>query len=155
MMSPASSSHTLNIHIQIFRFLHSVLLTRRSSGFVQCSANVAVRTVFSERGCSGISEGSAAFTFKVTRSQINRHPPEQWLVSTSRWSQHIRLIHQHRHFHQYNETNVMHFLFNLFRIKGLCMFQALLAHPQEVPHKTALGTLCVCYVSWLGCSQLT
>jgi hypothetical protein len=37
--------------------------------------------------------------------------------------------------YQYNGTNVMHFLFNLLRIKGLYMFRALLAHPQEVLHK--------------------
>jgi hypothetical protein len=36
--------------------------------------------------------------------------------------------------YQYNETNVMHFSFNLLRIKGLCMFRALLAHPQEALH---------------------
>jgi hypothetical protein len=34
--------------------------------------------------------------------------------------------------YQYIETNVMHFLFNLFRIKGLYMFWALPAHPQKV-----------------------
>jgi hypothetical protein len=33
--------------------------------------------------------------------------------------------------HQYSETYVTHFLFNLSRIKGLCMFRALLAHPQK------------------------
>jgi hypothetical protein len=32
--------------------------------------------------------------------------------------------------HQYTETNVMHFLFSLLRIKGLYMFRALLAHLQ-------------------------
>jgi hypothetical protein len=31
----------------------------------------------------------------------------------------------------YSETNVMHFLFNLLRIKGLYMFRALFAHPQD------------------------
>jgi hypothetical protein len=31
---------------------------------------------------------------------------------------------------QCSEMNVMHFLFNLLRIKGLYMFRALLAHPQ-------------------------
>jgi hypothetical protein len=31
--------------------------------------------------------------------------------------------------YHYSETNVIHFLFNLLRIKGLCMFRALLAHP--------------------------
>jgi hypothetical protein len=32
----------------------------------------------------------------------------------------------------------MHFLFNLLRIKGLNMFRALLAHPQEALHKRHL-----------------
>jgi hypothetical protein len=40
--------------------------------------------------------------------------------------------------YQYIETNVIHFLFNLLRIKGLYMFQALLAHPQEVLQKRHL-----------------
>jgi hypothetical protein len=39
---------------------------------------------------------------------------------------------------QYIETNMMHFLFSLFRIKGLYMFRALLAHPQEALHKRHL-----------------
>jgi hypothetical protein len=39
---------------------------------------------------------------------------------------------------QYSETNVMHFPFNLLRIKGLYMFRALLAHPQEALHKRHL-----------------
>jgi hypothetical protein len=47
---------------------------------------------------------------------------------------------------QYNETNVMHFLFNLLRINGLYMFRALLAHPQEAPHKRHL-VYCVRVVS--------
>jgi hypothetical protein len=37
--------------------------------------------------------------------------------------------------YQYSETNVMHFLFNLLSIKGLYMFRALLAQPQEALHK--------------------
>jgi hypothetical protein len=40
--------------------------------------------------------------------------------------------------YQYSETNVMHFLFNLLRIKGLYMFRAILAHPQEALHKLHL-----------------
>jgi hypothetical protein len=40
--------------------------------------------------------------------------------------------------YQYRKTNVMHFLFNLLRIKGLYMFRALLAHPQEALHKRHL-----------------
>jgi hypothetical protein len=52
--------------------------------------------------------------------------------------------------HQYSETNVVHFLFSLLRIKGLYMFRALLARLQEVLHKRhLLYLLCACYVSWL------
>jgi hypothetical protein len=36
---------------------------------------------------------------------------------------------------QYSKTNVMHFLFNLLRIKCLYMFRALLAYPQEAINK--------------------
>jgi hypothetical protein len=36
---------------------------------------------------------------------------------------------------QYDEIKVMQFLFNLLKIKGLYMFRALLAHPQEALHK--------------------
>jgi hypothetical protein len=32
---------------------------------------------------------------------------------------------------QYSEANVMLFLFSLLRIKGLYIFRALLAHPQD------------------------
>jgi hypothetical protein len=39
---------------------------------------------------------------------------------------------------QHSETNVMHFLFNLLRIKGLYMFRALLAHHQEELHRRHL-----------------
>jgi hypothetical protein len=39
---------------------------------------------------------------------------------------------------QYSETNVMHFLSSLLRIKGLYMFRELLAHPQEVLNKRHL-----------------
>jgi hypothetical protein len=39
---------------------------------------------------------------------------------------------------QYNETSVMHFSFNLLRIKGFNMFRALLAHPQEALNKRHL-----------------
>jgi Na+/phosphate symporter len=50
------------------------------------------------------------------------------------------------HFNQYSETNVMHFLFNLLRIKGLYMLRALFAHPQEVVHKRHL-VYCVRVIS--------
>jgi hypothetical protein len=39
---------------------------------------------------------------------------------------------------QYNETNVIHFSFNLVRIKGLYTFRALFAHPQVALHKRHL-----------------
>jgi hypothetical protein len=60
--------------------------------------------------------------------------------------------------YQYSETNVMHSVFNLLSIKGLYIFRALLAHPQEALHKRHL-VYCVrvksvsCYPDW--CSQLT
>jgi hypothetical protein len=53
--------------------------------------------------------------------------------------------------YQYNETNVMHFLFDLLRIKGLCMFRALLVHPQEALNKLHL-LYCVCVMS-VGCTR--
>jgi hypothetical protein len=49
-------------------------------------------------------------------------------------------------YYQYSETNVMHFLFNLLKIKGLYMFRALLAHPQEALNKWHL-VFCVCVMS--------
>jgi hypothetical protein len=40
--------------------------------------------------------------------------------------------------YQYSETNVIHILFNLLRIKGLYMFPALLAYPQKTLNKRHL-----------------
>jgi hypothetical protein len=37
--------------------------------------------------------------------------------------------------YQYNETNVIYFLFRLLRMKGLYLFRTLLAQPQETLHK--------------------
>jgi hypothetical protein len=57
--------------------------------------------------------------------------------------------------HQYSKTSMMHFLFNVLRIKGLYVFRALLADPQEVQHKQHL-VYCVsvmlvgCYQDWNG-----
>jgi hypothetical protein len=57
--------------------------------------------------------------------------------------------------YQYSETNVMHFLFSLLRIKGLYIFRVLLAHPQEILLKRHL-VYCVrvmsvgCYQDWSG-----
>jgi hypothetical protein len=47
--------------------------------------------------------------------------------------------------YQYTETNVVYFLLDVLRIKGLCMFRALLAHPQKMLHKRHL-VHCVCFV---------
>jgi hypothetical protein len=63
-------------------------------------------------------------------------------------------------FNQYSDTNEMNFLIILLRTKGLYMFRALLAHPQEalrngtwyiacVLCQLAAGILRACYVSWL------
>jgi hypothetical protein len=54
--------------------------------------------------------------------------------------------------HQYSETNVMHFLFNLLRTEGLYMFRALLAHPQKALHKHHL-VYCM-NQGWSGTSTL-
>jgi hypothetical protein len=54
--------------------------------------------------------------------------------------------------YQYNETNVMHFSFSLLRIKGLYMFRALLAHPQDALHKRQL-IYCVRIMS-VGCGTV-
>jgi hypothetical protein len=50
------------------------------------------------------------------------------------------------------QTNVMHFLYSLLSIKGLYMFRALLAHPQEVLHIRHL-VYCVRVVS-VGCTRI-
>jgi hypothetical protein len=52
--------------------------------------------------------------------------------------------------YQYSETNVMHFLFSLLRIKGLYMFWASLTHPHEGPHERNL-VYCM-HVIWVGCT---
>jgi hypothetical protein len=54
--------------------------------------------------------------------------------------------------HQYNETNVMQFLFNLLRIKGLYMLRALLSHPQKVLQKRR-WVYCVSVMS-VGCTRI-
>jgi hypothetical protein len=57
--------------------------------------------------------------------------------------------------HQYSETNVMHSLFSLLQIKGLNMFRALLAHPQELVHKRQLVyVLCGMCVASIGCTKV-
>jgi surface polysaccharide O-acyltransferase-like enzyme len=53
---------------------------------------------------------------------------------------------------QDSETDVMHFLFNLLRIKGLYLFRALLAHTQETLHKRNL-VYCVRVMS-VGCTRI-
>jgi hypothetical protein len=53
--------------------------------------------------------------------------------------------------HQVSET-MMHFLFNLLRIKGLYMFQALLAHLQELLNKQHL-VYCA-HVKSVGCTRI-
>jgi hypothetical protein len=53
--------------------------------------------------------------------------------------------------YQYRKTKLMHFLFNLLRIKDLYMFRALLAHPREALHKRHL-VYCVRVMS-VGCTR--
>jgi hypothetical protein len=54
--------------------------------------------------------------------------------------------------YQYDEINVIHFSFNLLRIKSLYMFRALRAHPQEVLHKMHL-VYCV-RIKSVGCATI-
>jgi hypothetical protein len=54
----------------------------------------------------------------------------------------------------YSETNVMHVLFNSLRIKGLYMFRALIAHPQEGLHKRHLVYVYCVRVMSVGCSRI-
>jgi hypothetical protein len=54
--------------------------------------------------------------------------------------------------YQYSETNVMNFLFNLLRIKGIYMFRALISHPQEALNKRHL-VYCVRVMS-VGCTRI-
>jgi hypothetical protein len=54
--------------------------------------------------------------------------------------------------YQYSETNVMHFLFSLLRIKGLYIFRALLAHPRKALHKRHL-VYWVCVMS-VDCARI-
>jgi hypothetical protein len=61
-------------------------------------------------------------------------------------------VQHHSHSHQYSETNMMQFLCNLLRIKGLYMFRTLLAHPQEALHKRQL-VYCLRVMS-VGCTRI-
>jgi hypothetical protein len=54
----------------------------------------------------------------------------------------------HENIYLYSETNVMQFLLNLLTIKGLYIFRALLAHPQDSLHKQHLVYL-MRVVCWL------
>jgi hypothetical protein len=51
--------------------------------------------------------------------------------------------------YRYSETNLMHFLFNVLRIKGLYMFWVLTCSSIGFAAQTTLGILRACYVSWL------
>jgi hypothetical protein len=59
---------------------------------------------------------------------------------------------EYQNVRHYSETNMMHFLFSLFSIKGLYMFRALPAHPQEVLRKRHL-VYCTCVMS-AGCTRV-
>jgi hypothetical protein len=54
---------------------------------------------------------------------------------------------------QYSETNVMHSLVSLLRIKGLYMFGESNAYPQEAVHKWHLVWYCVRVVA-IGCTRI-
>jgi hypothetical protein len=56
--------------------------------------------------------------------------------------------------YQYNETNVMHFSFNLLRIKGPLHVSSITCSSSGGASQTAFGIMRACYVSWMwrGCS---
>jgi hypothetical protein len=64
----------------------------------------------------------------------------------------VLLIVHHSVSELYSETNAMQFLFSLLRLKGLYMFQALIAHPQEVLNKWHL--VYYVFVISVGCTRI-
>jgi hypothetical protein len=77
-----------------------------------------------------------------------KHTAWWWLTCTAEMFSYLKFTKMN----QYSETNMMHFLFNSVRIKGLYMFQALLAHPQEAPNKRHL-VYCVRVMS-VDCTRI-
>jgi hypothetical protein len=69
---------------------------------------------------------------------FKRTTPKQEKVKTVNNVKYADVGKEKKMHYVYNETNVMHSLFSLLRIKGLYMFRALLAHPQEALHKRHL-----------------
>jgi hypothetical protein len=62
----------------------------------------------------------------------------------------LRVLQERRNqinYYQYIKTNVVNFLLNLLRIKGLCMFRALLSRLQEALHRRHL-VYCVSVTSY-------
>jgi hypothetical protein len=76
----------------------------------------------------------------------------QWEMRCSKRIAWKKIHRQTDRKNQHSETNVMHFLFNLLRIKSLYMFRALLAHPQEALIKRHL-VYCVRVIS-VGCTRI-
>jgi hypothetical protein len=70
-----------------------------------------------------------------------------------RASQYISIVTDRAsQFYQHSETNVMHLLFSLLRIKSLYVFRALFAYPQEALHKRHL-VYCVRGM-YVGCTSI-
>jgi hypothetical protein len=111
---------------------------------------------FSEKTFNNISTVVGEMYWTVNMSQKHLIPPEIIILALRRRN----VLFTVHHSIQYSEINVMHFLFSLLRIKGLYIFRALLAHPQEMLNKRHL-VYCVrvmsigCYQDWSGSSQLT
>jgi hypothetical protein len=99
------------------KYLHHV-----PSKYTSVCRDVAVRRV----GCSKVSD------------HPNKHFGHKFRVDGSSFCfPHLESC-QTRYLYQYNETNVMQFSSSLLRIKGLNMFRALPAHPQEALNKRHL-----------------
>jgi hypothetical protein len=96
------------------------------------------------------------FTITFRRTTLGRNPLDEGLALL-KLSAYTMFCWPCIRVYQYNETNMMHFSFNLLRIKGLYMFRALLGHLQEALHKRHLvycvrvmSVGCCCYQGWNG-----
>jgi hypothetical protein len=77
-----------------------------------------------------------SFFFPVVTRIISRLTPQEFIDVSFNPSLTVMLTSEATNvWNQHNETNVMHFSFNLLRIKGLYMFRTLPAQPQESLHR--------------------
>jgi hypothetical protein len=140
---------------QIARGLYCIQLQRGFMSVESCSdcwhvkvMNIGLSHMWRGWGCSYTEQTgrSLVFLFKLYRCKLGQKRYMENVYTNLMFCWPCIIVHQ------YSETNVMHFLFNLLRIKGLYMFRALLTYPQEALHKRHL-VYCVCVMS-VGCTWI-